>query len=77
MKRRTLFPIVVLTLLGLLLVACAPIPAAAPQADAQPETAAMEDDPTTPLDPPAKVTVAYVPIMKFAHHVRSRGTRSV
>ena len=66
MNRRLLFRLFLLAFFSLLLVACAPIPAAPPDTDAQTAPAAMEDDPTTPLDPPAKVTVAYVPIMKFA-----------
>jgi NitT/TauT family transport system substrate-binding protein len=72
-SRKRLFIIVGLVMLfGLLLSACVAPPAAAPAesaATAEPAEEAAEataDDPTVPLDPAEKVTVAYVPIMKFA-----------
>ena len=72
---RTLFTLMLL--LGLTLSGCA-APVAAPAADTAANTAeaaptaaadqeaAADTDMLLPLDPPEKVTVAYVPIMKFA-----------
>lgn len=77
MQKRFIAIVTLFALLTLLLAACA-APVAAPSAGeeeaapaeaapAEPaENTAAMDDPTIPLDPPAKVKVAYVPIMKFA-----------
>ena len=66
--RKLATPTLISLILLLLLTACAPVaaPAAeAPTEEAAPSTA-VDDDITQPLDPPAEVKVAYVPIMKFA-----------
>ncbi len=72
---RKLVMIVALTLvLGSLLAACAPPKpaptsdetASAPAATPEPQEKAASDTVLPPMDPPQKVKVAYVPIMKFA-----------
>ncbi|MBP7960805.1 MAG: ABC transporter substrate-binding protein [Caldilineaceae bacterium] len=76
LRSRSVLPVVSLMLIfSLLFGACTPVapapaaPAPAPVSDAAPAEAPVADMsgcPVAPLDPPEAVTVAYVPIMKFA-----------
>ena len=72
-SRRLIIFITLLLTFGILLSACQPAAetTAEPEPEAQTtveeaEVAEEAGDISTPLDPPEKVTVAYVPIMKFA-----------